>query len=86
MLLLFSGCFAVLCSFRLIGQPSARSVPSLAAVLGFVLVMSAVTFAVGLVAPEGRTILNIAIHDAPQYPFMRSGVPARHAASLWREM
>jgi len=76
-LLLFSGCLALLCSFRPIGQPSARSVPSIAVVLGFVLVMSAVTFAVGLWVPEGRTILNIAIHDAPQYPFMfAAGVAA----------
>ncbi|MBN4668741.1 hypothetical protein HUS74_24540, partial [Pandoraea nosoerga] len=64
-LLLFSGCFALQCRFRPIGRPSPGPVPvpGLAVVLGFVLTMSAVTFAVGLLAPDGRTILNIAIHD-----------------------
>ncbi len=69
-LLLFSCCFALFCRFQPIGQLSARPLPGLALVLGFVLVMSAVTFAVGLLAPEGLTILNVDIHDAPQYPFM----------------
>lgn len=78
-LLLFSGCFALQCRFRPIGRPSPGPVPvpGLAVVLGFVLTMSAVTFAVGLLAPDGRTILNIAIHDAPQYHFMfAAGVAA----------
>ncbi len=45
--------------------------------LGFVLAMSAVTFAVGLLAPDGRTILNIAIHDAPQYLLQRVAARGR---------
>ena len=54
--------------------------PSVAAVLGYAAAMTTVTFSVGVIAPRGGTILNVDVHDFPQYPLMfAAGVMAwRH--------
>ena len=45
-------------------------VPGPIAVAGVAVVMAAATFTVGIVAPHGGTVLNVDIHDFPQYPLM----------------
>ena len=69
-LLIFSGCFAVARTFWPITLPSPQPPPSAWSLLAFMLGMSLVTFGVGLWVPSDRTILNVSIHDVPQYPFM----------------
>jgi peptidoglycan/LPS O-acetylase OafA/YrhL len=69
-LLLFSACFAVWRMLRPAGGPGGREVPGVAAVGLYAVAMAAVTFTVGLVAPGGGTVLNVDIHDFPQYPLM----------------
>ena len=50
--------------------PVARPVPGAAAVLGYAAAMATVTFALGVVAPRDRVLLNVDVHDFPQYPLM----------------
>ena len=76
-LLALSGCFALLATVEPFALQRDRPVPGPEKIVGFILVMAAVTFAVGLVAQDGRTVLNVNIHDSPQYPFMfAAGVAA----------
>jgi peptidoglycan/LPS O-acetylase OafA/YrhL len=48
----------------------ARPLPGPAALLGFVGIMAALAFATGLLVPPGQTVLNVELHDLPQYPLM----------------
>lgn len=49
-------------------EPSAPPGPR--GILLYALAMAALTFLVGVLAPQGGTILNVDIHDFPQYPLM----------------
>ena len=70
-LLAFCACFA---AWRALvpdrRQSDQRPVPDASAVLFYAVTMAAVTFAVGLIAPNGGTVLNVDVHDFPQYPLM----------------
>ena len=82
-LLLFSLCYALLP--RADAATPQRSVPGLLAMLGFAVTMATLTFLVGLVAPNGGTVLNVDIHDFPQYPLMfAAGIAARRHGWLLR--
>lgn len=68
-LLLFSAAHAVLFgarAMRLAPQPP----PSAALVLSYASLIAIVTFAVGAIFPNAGTILNVDVHDFPQYPLM----------------
>jgi hypothetical protein len=54
-------------------------VPSVAAVLGYAMAMAVVTFAIGLITPPNSVILNVDVHDFPQYPLMFAA-----GAMAWR--
>jgi hypothetical protein len=70
-LIVFCTCFAgVRAFFPLKRQSDMRPIPGVTAVLGYALAMTAVTFGVGLIAPNGGVVLNVDVHDFPQYPFM----------------
>ena len=70
-LLVFCACFAACQALVPAVRPGARRpVPGAGSVLGYALAMAAVTFAVGVIAPGGGTILNVDVHDFPQYPLM----------------
>ena len=61
------------------------ALPRLAAIGVFGLAMSALTFAVGVVAPKSGTVLNVVVHDVPQYPLMfAAGVLAHRNKWLLR--
>jgi peptidoglycan/LPS O-acetylase OafA/YrhL len=83
-LLLFSLVFAAV--VRALPRSVAPSPPpGLWAVLGFALAMAALTFGVGVLAPQGGTILNVPILDFPQYPLMfAAGVLAQRHDWLGR--
>jgi hypothetical protein len=67
-LLGFSLCVALLCPAP---KPVAsRALPGPRAVGGYAFVMASVTFAVGIMVPRETVVLNLSIHDLPQYPFM----------------
>lgn len=68
-LLLFSAAYAVLCRTRPV-RFAPRPPPSAAAVLGYAALIAIVTFGVGAVFPSATTILNVDVHDFPQYPLM----------------
>ena len=64
-------------------QPS--PLPSPAAIAAFAAAMAAVTFALGVVAPHAGTVLNVVVHDLPQYPLMFAvGVLAQRHGWLLR--
>jgi glucans biosynthesis protein C len=89
-LLLFSGCFALVSAVRPVSRQSDQPLPGARIAIAWVVAMTAVTFAVGIWAADGTTILNVSIHDFPQYPFMfAAGVAAwrgdwlRKLPSMW---
>jgi glucans biosynthesis protein C len=70
-LIVFCSCLAglwALTSFRRPAEP--RPVPGVVTVAAYAMAMAAVTFGVGLLAPGGGTVLNVDVHDFPQYPLM----------------
>jgi glucans biosynthesis protein C len=69
-LLIFSGGFAGARTFWPVALPSPQPPPKVRSVIAFAFAMSLVAFGVGLLVPTDRTILNVSIHDASQYPFM----------------
>ena len=70
-LLVFSIAFAALESlWPRRADAAASPVPGPRVIAAFALVMATTTFVVGLVAPHAGTVLNVVVHDAPQYPFM----------------
>jgi hypothetical protein len=70
-LLSFCACFAALRAIvPAVRTATVRRVPGVVAVLGYAGMMATVTFAVGVAAPRGGTILNVDLHDFPQYPLM----------------
>lgn len=80
-LMTFSLCFAGLRLVlpRLRGGAE-RAVPGPVAVLSFAVAMAALTFVVGIVLPRDRTVLNVDLHDLPQYPLMfAAGVLAQRS-------
>lgn len=69
----------VLLVFSLIAAALHRQLPTIVApipppgprrIMLYALAMATLTFIVGLIAPSGGTILNVDIHDFPQYPLM----------------
>ena len=68
-LLLFSAAYAGLRQARPT-QFAPRHPPSVGAVLGYAALIAIVTFVVGATFPNATTVLNIDIHDFPQYPLM----------------
>jgi glucan biosynthesis protein C len=68
-LLLFSAAYAVLYQARPV-ELVPRRPPSAGAVLGYATLIATVTFAVGATFPNATTVLNIDVHDFPQYPLM----------------
>jgi glucans biosynthesis protein C len=68
-LLLFSAAYAVVCQARPI-RFAPRDPPSAAAVLGYAALIAIVTFIVGATFPNATSVLNIDVHDFPQYPLM----------------
>jgi len=68
-LLLFSACYAALCQARPVRLAPSRPA-SVAAVLGYAAAMASLTFALGAAWPNAGTVLNIDVHDFPQYPLM----------------
>ena len=84
-LLVFSAVFAAWRVVRAVSPRAPGPPPGVRAVLGFVAVMAAVTFAVGLEVPPGTVVLNLDVHDMPQYPLMfAAGVAAGRAGWLTR--
>jgi peptidoglycan/LPS O-acetylase OafA/YrhL len=93
-LLVFSLGFAV--PRLLLATPprdATRPVPGVLMVLLYAGVMAAVTFAVGLVAPHAGVVLNVDVHDLPQYPLMfaagvmawqRDWLPRLPSSGGWR--
>ncbi len=80
-LLVFSACYALAWAARpRRGNGPVRGVPGVPAVLGYAVVMAMLAFAMGLATPAGGTVLNVDLHDLPQYPLMfAAGVSAhRH--------
>lgn len=68
-LLLFSAIYAVVCQARPT-QFAPSHPPSTGTVLGYATVIAIVTFVVGAIFPNATTVLNIDVHDFPQYPLM----------------
>jgi hypothetical protein len=70
-LLLFSAVFAALTAWRP-PTPDAppRPVPATASILGFTAAMAVASFALAWAVPRDRAILNVDLHDLPQYPMM----------------
>lgn len=70
-LLVFSLCFAglQLAWPRRPGHVEAPT-PGLVTIAAYGLAMAAVTFGLGVLAPHAGTVLNVVVHDVPQYPFM----------------
>jgi surface polysaccharide O-acyltransferase-like enzyme len=69
-LLLFCLCFTAYRAVRPAQAAFAAPPPGLGAVGLYALAMAAVTFVVGGLVPHDRTILNVDLHDFPQYPLM----------------
>ncbi len=70
-LIVFSFCFAGVRAFIPIKQQNeAPPVPGIVSVSGYAIAMAAITFGVGMIAPGGGTVLNVDVHDFPQYPLM----------------
>ena len=70
-LLVFSIAFAAIGSrWPRRADTTSSPVPGPRAIAVFALAIAATTFAVGLIAPHAGTVLNVVVHDAPQYPFM----------------
>ncbi len=70
-LLLFSAAYAARWAWAPPSPtPVPPSPPRLGAVLAVALAMAALGFAAGLVSPGGRQVLNVVVHDFPQYPLM----------------
>ena len=78
-LLAFSACFAAV--WHVLPDRVAEATPRLPGivdVLGLAVVMAALTFAAGVATPHGGTVLNVDIHDFPQYPLMfAAGIAAQ---------
>ncbi|SJZ89187.1 Acyltransferase family protein [Enhydrobacter aerosaccus] len=68
-LLLFSAAYAGLCRVRPT-RLAPRPPPSVAMVLGYAGLIAIVTFTVGVAFPNAGTVLNVDVHDFPQYPLM----------------
>ncbi len=70
-LIVFCACFAgVRAVVPFERRSEMRPVPGATAVLGYAVAMAAVSFGVGVIAPIGGSVLNVDVHDFPQYPFM----------------
>lgn len=70
-LLTFSLAFALLERVRPRRPDAPRTAPSRpAAIAAFAIAMAGVTFALGVAAPHAGTVLNVVVHDLPQYPLM----------------
>jgi peptidoglycan/LPS O-acetylase OafA/YrhL len=70
-LLLFCLCFTAYRAVRpFLGVDATRRPPGLLAVSMYALAMALVTFVVSGMAPYAGTILNVDVHDFPQYPLM----------------
>ena len=78
-LLLFSAIYAGVWSWT---QPSQTidqaGLPGPLAMLLTASLMAGLTFLVGLEVPESRTVLNVSLHDFPQYPLMFAIGAAAH--------
>ncbi len=61
-----------------------RPPPRIAAIAAFTTVMAVATFAVRLLIPEGRAVLNLQLGDFPQYVLMFAAGIAAHRAG-WAE-
>jgi peptidoglycan/LPS O-acetylase OafA/YrhL len=68
-LLIFSAAFAVLWRSAPLRRTDAPA-PGFAAGLLYAGTMAAVTLALGVAVPRGGTVLNVDVHDFPQYPLM----------------
>ncbi len=69
-LMVFSAGYALV--RRLLPQAASRDQPppGVLAVLGYAGLMALLAFATGLVARSGSVVLNVDVHDLPQYPLM----------------
>lgn len=80
--------FSALLVLRARGRPlppRPGAVPGRTAVLAYAAAMAALAFAAGLAWPRGKVVLNIDLHDFPQYPLMfAAGVAARRGDWLRR--
>ncbi len=84
-LLAFSAVFAGWRALRPAPPAASGQPPRVGAVLGFAGVMAAITFGVGLLVPPGTVVLNLEVHDLPQYPLMfAAGVAAGRGGWLLR--
>ena len=84
-LLALSTVFAAWRAVRPAVPAAPRPPPGAASVLGFAAAMAVLTFAVGLLAPSGTVVLNLDVHDMPQYPLMfAAGVAAGRDGWLTR--
>ena len=52
------------------GGAELRAVPGVWTVLAYAVAMAGLTSLVGVMAPGGGTVLNVDVHDLPQYPLM----------------
>lgn len=78
-LLLFSAAYGMFCLVRPV-RFERRDCPSAAVVLRYAVLMAVVTFVIGGVFPNATTILNVDVHDFPQYPLMyAAGIAAWEA-------
>ena len=69
-LLVFSVCYALARGVLPDRGRRDRPVPGIGAVVGFAGVMALLAFTTGLVTRPGGIILNVEVHDLPQYPLM----------------
>ena len=84
-LLLFSAAYAVVRQARPI-QFAPRRPPAAGAVLGYATLIAIVTFVVGAIFPNATTVLNIDVHDFPQYPLMYAAGIAAWKGDWLRQM
>ncbi len=83
-LLAFSIVYAVLAPRFTTAATSDGRRPQLLTILGFMALMGAGTFAMRLVMPEGRAVLNLQLADFPQYLLMFAAGVAAHRSG-WAE-
>ena len=77
-LLVLSAGYALLHAVMPVARLGERPVPGVVAVLGYGGLMALLAFATGLATAPGSVVLNVELHDLPQYPLMfAAGVMAQ---------
>lgn len=69
-LLALSACYVLIRAVRPARDGHDRPVPGVGRIAAYAGIMAALAFCMGLLLPSGRTVLNVDLHDLPQYPLM----------------